>query len=257
MMRVASRGNTRHEDAEGYRGRIYGQYVNARLEALAPTTLDGLRPRAAYLRKLIRNHFPTDRDATIIDLGCGHGVLLHFAREAGYRNLEGIDRSFEQVAAARRLGIDGVSEGDLMEAVSSMADASRDAVITFDVLEHFKKNELLPFVDEVWRVLRSGGRWIIHAPNGESLFCGRIRYGDFTHEVAFTWESISQLLLSSGFAHVKCYEDAPARHGIKSAIRGILWQGIRVGLRLWLMVETGETGRDAIFSQNLLAVAFK
>lgn len=256
-MREVPPGSTLHEDAEGYRDRIYGQYVNARLEALAPTTLDGLRPRAAYLRKLIRDHFPADRNATILDLGCGHGALLHYAREAGYRNLEGIDRSPEQVAVARRFGIDGVRVGDLMEAVSSMADASHDAVITFDVLEHFKKSELLPFVDEVWRVLRSGGRWIIHAPNGESLFCSRIRYGDFTHEVAFTRESISQVLFSSGFTQVKCYEDAPAQHGIKSAIRWILWQGIRAGLRLWLAVETGETGRGAIFSQNLLAVAFK
>jgi len=257
MIREAPASNARHQDAEGYRGRIYGQYVNARPEALAPTTLDGLRPRAAYLRKLIRDHFPLDRSATILDLGCGHGALLHYAREAGYRNLEGIDRSPEQVAAARRVGIDGVTEGDLREAVSSMPDASRDAVITFDVLEHFKKNELLPFVDEVWRVLRSGGRWIIHAPNGESPFGGRMRYWDFTHENAFTRESLTQLLLSSGFTQVKCYEDAPVRHGIKSAIRGILWQGIRAGLRLWLAIETGETGRDAIFSQNLLAVALK
>ena len=31
----------------------------------------------------------------------------------------------------------------------------------------------------------------------------------------------------------------------------------RAGLRLWLTVETGDTGRNAIFSQNLLAVAVK
>lgn len=244
-------------DADRYRGRIYGQYVTARFAPLAPTTLDGLRPRAAYFRKLIRDHFPTDRSATILDLGCGYGALLHYARAAGYLRLEGIDRSHEQVAAARRLGIAGVAVGDLMEAVSSMADASRDAVVTLDVLEHFKKDELLHFVDEVWRVLRSGGRWIIHAPNGESPFCGRIRYGDLTHELAFTRDSVSQLLFSSGFTHVKCYEDAPALHGIKSAARWLLWQGIRAGLRLWLAVETGDTGRRAIFSQNFLVVAFK
>jgi 2-polyprenyl-3-methyl-5-hydroxy-6-metoxy-1,4-benzoquinol methylase len=257
MMRKVPSIDIQHEDTKEYRGRIYGQYVSSRFETLAPTTLDDLRPRATYLRKLIRDHFPTDRNAKILDLGCGHGALLHFAREAGYRNLEGVDRSSEQVAAARQVGIDGISEGDLIEAVSSMPDASREAVITFDVLEHFTKNELLPFVDEVWRVLRSGGRWIIHAPNGESPFGGRMRYWDLTHENAFTRESLTQLLLSSAFTQVKCYEDVPARHGIKSTIRWLLWQGIRTGLRLWLAVETGETGRDAIFSQNLLAVALK
>src|SRR5208337_4817517 len=97
--------------------------------------------------------------------------------------LEGMDGSLEQVAAANRLGIDGVREGDLRESLAAMPDASRDAVLAFDVIEHFRKYELLSFVDEVHRVLRPGGRWIIHCANGESPFFGRIRYGDFTHEM--------------------------------------------------------------------------
>ena len=245
----------RHND--DYRDRIYGRYVNARSEALAPATLNGLRPRAAYLRKLVRHHFPTNRNAAIVDLGCGHGALIHFAREAGYRNIEGIDRSAEQVAAANRLGIDGVREGDLMEAISSLPADSQDMVLTLDVVEHFRKDEVIAFVDQVRRVLRLGGRWIIHTPNGESPFGARMRYGDFTHEGAYTRESICQLLLASEFAHVECYEDSPIPHGIKSLIRWILWMGIRGGLRLWLAVETGDAARNAIFSQNLLAVASK
>jgi cyclopropane fatty-acyl-phospholipid synthase-like methyltransferase len=240
-----------------YRGRLYRRYVSNRSEAVAPNTLDGLQPRAAYLRKLIRDHFPPDRNATILDLGCGHGALIHFAREAGYRDIEGMDGSQEQVAAAKRLGIDGVREGDLGESLAAMPDASREVIVAFDVIEHFRKDELLSFVDEVRRVLRPGGRWIIHSVNGESPFFGRIRYGDLTHETAFTRESISQLLLSSDFARVECYEDAPVPHGVKSSVRWILWKGIRAGLRLWLAVETGDSGRNALFSQNLVAVATK
>jgi 2-polyprenyl-3-methyl-5-hydroxy-6-metoxy-1,4-benzoquinol methylase len=256
-MNELANGHSPGDREPNYRDRIYRRYVNARSETLAPATLNGLRPRAAYLRKLVRNHFPPDRNAAIVDLGCGHGALIHFAREAGYRNVEGIDRSPEQVAAANRLGIDGVREGDLMEAISSLAGESQEVVVTFDVIEHFRKDEVIAFVDQVRRVLRPWGRWIIHTPNGESPFGARMRYWDFTHEAAFTRESIRQLLLSSGFAHVECYEDSPIPHGIKSSIRWILWQSIRAGLRLWLTVETGETGRNAIFSQNLLAVAVK
>ncbi|MBF6571132.1 MAG: class I SAM-dependent methyltransferase [Candidatus Binataceae bacterium] len=256
-MREVPLGNSRHEDAEGYRGRIYGQYVNARAVALAPNTLEGLSPRAADLRKLIREYFPADRDASILDLGCGHGALIHFAREAGYRNIEGVDRSPEQVAAARQLGIEGVYEGDLVEKLISSPDSSIDCVVTFDVLEHFKKTELLPFVDQVWRVLRDGGRWIIHAPNGESPFGGRMRYWDFTHEMAFTRQSLTQLLMSSGFTKVECYEETLAVAGIKRLIRWLLWKCIRGALRVWIAAETGDTARDAIFSQNLIAVALK
>jgi 2-polyprenyl-3-methyl-5-hydroxy-6-metoxy-1,4-benzoquinol methylase len=221
------------------------------------TTIDGLRPRAHYLDKLIREHFPADKNAAILDLGCGHGALVHFARQTGYYNIKGVDRSPQQVAEAQRLGIDGVSEGDLLQTLQSLGNSSQDMIITFDVIEHFTKNELIPFTDEVYRVLRKGGKWIIHTPNAESPFFGRIRYGDFTHEQAFTRTSIIQLLKSSGFSNIICYEDTPIPHGLKSAIRWLLWKVIRGGLRLYLAVETGAGEKACIFSQNFLVVVSK
>ncbi len=240
-----------------YRNRIYQSYVHGRQVSLAPPTINGLRPRAPSLNKLIRDHFPAHRNADILDLGCGHGALIHFARKAGYRNTTGVDRSPQQVAEAKRLGIEGVSEGDLMQTLQRLADGSQDMVIAFDVIEHFTKNELIPFVDEVYRVLRKGGKWIIHTANGESLFGGRMRYADFTHELAFTRISITQLLKSSGFSNVICYEDTPIPHGIKSAVRWLLWKAIRGMLRLYLAVETGPREKACIFSQNFLTVSSK
>lgn len=107
------------------------------------------------------------------------------------------------------------------------------------------------------RVLRVGGRWIIHTPNGESPFGGRVRYGDLTHENAFTRESLSQLCHVCGFSEIRCFEDAPVVHGVKSAVRYVAWKTLRGLLRLYLAAETGDGGRAAIFSQNLLAVAIK
>jgi len=155
------------------------------------------------------------------------------------------------------LKIDGVSQGDVMETLSRQPDGSLDCVVAFDLIEHFTKNELIGLVDEVCRVLRPGGRWIIHTPNGESPFGMRIRYGDITHELAFTRTSLAQLLLSSGFSKVSCFEDQPVVHGIKSAIRWVLWKVFRNLLRLYVAAETGDSGREAIFSHNLICVAFK
>ncbi len=186
------------------RTRIYGHYVHARGESLAPATVDGFAPRASSLRRMIREHFPADRSASILDLGCGHGALVYFLRQAGYRNVLGVDVSPEQVAEASRLGIEGIREGDLLETLRNLPDHFQDIVIAFDVIEYFTKDELLSFVDEVFRVLKPGGRWLIHAPNGESPFVGTIRYGDMIHEQAFTRGSLSQLLFSSGFLRVEC-----------------------------------------------------
>lgn len=240
-----------------YRSRIYSNYVNARTAKLAPDSIAGLTPRAPYLRRLIHRHFPADLQAVIIDLGCGHGSLIYFAQQSGYMNICGVDGSLEQVTAAKRLGIQGVEEGDLMQVLTELPDASQDCVIAFDVIEHFTRDELIGFVDEVKRVLKPDGRWIIHAPNGESPFSGRMRFWDFTHELAFTRTSIAQLLYSSGFSDVRSYEDEPIPHGLKSLIRWTLWKGFRAMLRLYLAAETGDTNRDAIFSQNFLTVAIK
>ena len=240
-----------------YRSRIYRQYVNARDQSLAPLTLSELAPREPYLRKLVLQHFPKDKDASVLDLGCGHGALLHVARKLGYRNILGVDGSPEQVAAAKLLGIDDVKQCDLMHALELQEDGSLDVVIAFDVIEHFTREELLPFVDQVLRVLNVRGRWIIHVPNAESPFGGRMRYWDLTHELAFTRTSLSQLLLSSGFGEVRCFEDMPVVHGTKSAVRWLLWKMFRSVLRLYIAAETGYASNEHIFSQNLLAVALK
>lgn len=239
------------------RSRIYQHYVHARGESLAPSTVAGFAPRASTLRSLIKRHLPADRTASILDLGCGHGALIYFLRQAGYHNVVGVDVSPEQVAEATRLGIEGIREGNLLETLRNLSDHSQDVVIAFDVIEHFTKDELLSFVDEVLRVLKPGGRWLIHAPNGESPFVGVIRYGDMTHEQAFTRVSLAQLLLSSGFTSVECHESGPVPVGIKSTARWVLWHGIRLFLRVWVAAETGDLGRDAIYTRNLLAVAYK
>jgi SAM-dependent methyltransferase len=239
-----------------YRERIYGHYVDAASAPLAPETLAGLEGRRPVLSRFITDHFPASRDARIIDLGCGHGALLHFARDAGYTNLSGIDGSPAQVAAARRLGIDGVRHGDLMTALAAEPAASAEAIVAYDVIEHLTKDELVDMTDAVRRVLKPGGRWIIHAPNGLSPFAGVMRYGDLTHEQAFTPESLTQLFLASGFREAAFHEDPPAVRGLASAVRSLLWRVVRCVMRLALVVETGIP-EYRVLTMNLIAVAVK
>lgn len=243
--------------ADDYRERVYSAYVRSTPSLTGRTTLADFAPRRPYLRQLVRRHFPADRDAPILELGCGPGALIHVAREMGYRRLEGVDRAPEQVAIARALGIEGVHEGDLMATLGAAADGRYAAVVAFDVIEHFTKPEILDFLDEVRRVLAPGGRFIVHTCNAEGPFPGASFHGDFTHETAFTRYSIKQILLASGFATVDCFEDRPVPHGIKSAVRFALWHLFRTALRLYRAAETGDLGRDAIFSTDFLTVAVK
>lgn len=81
-----------------YRTRFYGTYLSGRKTSIEPDKLKDLRPRLPYLNKLIQIHFPRDKNASILDLGCGHGALIYIAKQ---RNVKGIDISPEQVAAKK------------------------------------------------------------------------------------------------------------------------------------------------------------
>lgn len=234
-----------------WRRRLYADYAGAATTATAEADF---RARAPYLERLIRRHFPPQRDAVIVDLGCGAGDLVRAARAAGYTEITGIDRAPSQVRLAQALAIAGIVEGDLMEAIAAFADLSHDVVVTFDVLEHLDTDEAFLLADHVRRVLKPADRWIVHVPNGESPFFGRVRHGDLTHQRAFTAESLEQLARATSFSAVACHEDTPTVHGATSALRWLAWRLVRLAYRFCIAAETGETGRAIVLSQNLLAV---
>jgi SAM-dependent methyltransferase len=155
-----------------YRSRIYQYYLKPSLNTITPESIGSLVSRSHQIKKIIRDHFPEDRNASILDLGCGRGAFIHFIREARYIDVSGIDRSPQQVEAANRLGVNDVLEGDIVETLRSLPKQSKYVIIIFDVLEQFTKDEMLDFVDEVYRVLRNGGNWIIHTQNVNLLLVG-------------------------------------------------------------------------------------
>ena len=239
---------------ESVRSRLYERY---RSYQSAGNSDDERRQRAPYLRNLITRHFPPNRNLRILDLGCGSGALLYFLNEAGYKNLSGIDNSSEQIKETAKIDFADVTCGDVFGLLESAANESYDVIAAFDVIEHLTKPELLRFADEIYRTLAPGGLWMIHAPNAEGVFGGRVRYADLTHEQAFTRESVEQLTRAAGFSVTNCYEDEPVVHGVKSMLRWCVWKSARAILRLYYMAETGDAGRHAVFSQNLLALARK
>lgn len=243
-------------EGEDFRERIYAQYMAARM-APPPRSIADLEPRRHFLAALIGRHFPRDKQAQILELGCGHGAVIHFARRSGYPDIHGVDRSPDQVALARELGIEGVQEGDALATVLGAPASSLDAVVAVDLIEHYTKRESLGLLEAVWRALKPGGRLILHTPNAESPFGSRMVFWDITHEQAFTRSSIVQLLSAAGFGSVTCFEDVPAVHGPVSLGRFILWKIIRTGLYFYMAVETGDWKSPHIFSQNFTVVAYK
>lgn len=244
-------------DCDDYRSRIYSSYITAHSELAWHETVADLGRRGHELKNLIRKHFLPDKETSIIDLGCGHGAIMHFAREMGYKNINGVDRSQEQTDLATRLGIDSVVKADLMDWLEKSSEQTYDMVISFDIVEHFTKTEFVNFANQVNSILKPGGRWLIHTCNGDSPFFGSSSYGDFTHEITFSSRSIKQVLNAYGFSNIDTYEDAPVAHGIVSFVRLLLWRFVDIVYRLLWAIETGSLNPDAVFTKNFLIVAVK
>lgn len=242
---------------EVWKSRIYERYIMDRGDgAWNADPQRQLSLRAPFVKKLIRDHIPPARDTRILDLGCGCGAYIFFLKKAGYHNLRGVDVSAQQVDVAQELGLAEVGRGTIIECLRETKTSDIDVVLLMDVLEHMKRGELFATLDEVYRVLRpDGGMCISHVPNGEGLSGMRIRYGDLTHELAFSPESVFQLFLTIGFRGVRVFEDKPVVHGWRSAVRRFLWMSTTVLPRIRLLAETGKM--NFILSQNMTAVAAK
>jgi len=239
-----------------HRSRMYARYRSLMGHgATVPIALSDNSRRPFYDR-LVKAYLPEDKSAAVLELACGDGGLLRCLAAHGYGDALGVDLSPEQVARAHAAGTLRVEQSDVFDSLERLPESSKDGVVAIDLLEHLDKEEAMKLLDEVYRVLRPGGRFLMHTVNAESPFFGRVRYGDFTHRNAFTKLSIEQVCLAAQFARTECHEDPPAVHGLKSAVRWGLWQAVRTVLRTALVAETGSL-QDPILSQNLFAVAFK
>lgn len=235
-----------------WKKRLYDSYVSTG-QARAPNDTKDLEN--PYFDKLIAIHLPKNPHIAIADLACGHGRLIYSLKKRGFTNVEGVDISQEQVAAAHKIGIPEVKCQDIKEYIDEKVPGSYDVVFLMDFIEHLEKKELLDLLDNVYRILNSNGIVIIHAPNAAGTFGMSIRYGDYTHQNAFTPQSMRQILRACHFADVKCFEDKPVVHGLKSLIRLVMWHFLTIYPRLLLIAETG--GTNHILSQNMLVVAKK
>jgi SAM-dependent methyltransferase len=203
-----------------YRQCIYDQYLSMKVEPGGRTfsTTEYQRWADATQARL-RGWLPADRHTPVLDLGCGPGNFLFLMEKLGYTNLTGIDLSGEQIEMARQWCHQvTLIHGDIKEFL--VENPGKFGLITgFDIIEHFAKNEILPFIRQIAKALYPGGRVILQTPNAESPWGLMHRYHDLTHEIAFDPHSLNHVLRMNGFAEFETRECGPHVHGIKSLVR--------------------------------------
>lgn len=157
---------------------------------------DYLDPKIA---SVVENLAKDNSLKTILDVGCGTGKLVKHLNECGF-NAKGCDPYIKKQTSDEFVGASATK--------LPFKNSSLDLVTSISVVEHLKKTEVVKFLAESRRVLKSGGYIFLVTPNYNSIW--RIiqgkrwfGYSDPTHINFYTPSSLSKLLNENRFKKIK------------------------------------------------------
>ena len=216
---------------------------------------DNLKNIASNYEWNYKGLLPADKNARILDIGCGLGQFLYWLKQKGYTNFLGLEISQEMYDLCR------TEVTDKVEKISSIKDFLRDKNATYnlialnDVIEHLPKNEIIDTLEVIKAALKSGGKLLIKTNNLAAITGARLRYADFTHEVGFTEYSLNQVLLAAGFSHVEIKPFSMPLTSLSRYVRFILQ---KINNASWkLMFWINFTPVPEIVDEMIMAVAIK
>jgi SAM-dependent methyltransferase len=162
---------------------------------------DFLPRKQAIWKVLCRDFFQQyiKPDATVVDVACGYGEFIN--------NIKAGEKIAIDLNVDTKNHLADVVEFHTLSAteISAIGSARADVLFTSNFLEHLPdKAALNKFLDEVWTVLKPGGRYLILGPNLRYL---PGEYWDFyDHHLGLTHLSLSEALELKGFKVEKCVD---------------------------------------------------
>lgn len=212
-----------------------------------------------FKKSIFRN---TDKNISILEIGCGRGYGILTLNEAGYKNIIGVEISEGQYNYCKSQGYDVYFTNNTIDFLKNISQRF-DFVLAFDVLEHIPKQEQVEFCKAISEVLKPDGRFMLTTPNANSVFASRYRYIDWTHTTSFTEHSVDFVLKTAGFKAVMVgaaeARPAPTLSTLFS-FSTIVWLLIRLNRlfrRIECYLELGKDGLKIPLSLNLLVTATK
>lgn len=203
---------------------------------------------------------PQDKNAKILDLGCGAGFCLYYLKKKGYKNIIGIDISREMVEVAKER--EEIGEIILVEdSIKYLKEhkSEFDCIIMNYLIEHIPKEELINMLISIYNTLKKEGTLLVQTPSINGLTAMHSRYNDFTHTIIFVESTLKQVLLMAGFKEVRFIKQRMRRsYNPKTIVfRFLRLLYIQILKFIYLMERPGEADNPNFFLQSLVAQAKK
>lgn len=192
-----------------------------------------------------------NKNANILDIGCGFGSLIKLLKDKGFNNIKGIDLSESQVKIAHEFGLQEIEVNDINNFLKDKEN-TYDVITGIDIIEHFSKDELIDLLEIIKKSLKPNGIAIFRTPNNDAPYATIFSRGDFTHENYMNGSSAEQLMLSMGFKEIEVKESHIMVDGfVKEIIRKFLWSLFTFRIKL-LLFASGRASKNVLLSPNMI-----
>ena len=148
------------------------------------------KARLVLIERLIQKI--ANKNAKILDFGCGSGAVAGYLKSFGYNNIEGVDVS---QACVERTKARGIKASEINIDKSRFPSTKYDIIMLLDVLEHVKNDKAL--MQLLKKCLDINGQMLITVPAHKLLW----RYHDEInlHFRRYSKKELSKLISDSGF----------------------------------------------------------
>jgi O-antigen chain-terminating methyltransferase len=161
-----------------------------------------IKRRLKFYIPIVKDAMAGTKDSPVLDVGCGRGEWLELLRE---NNLvgRGLDSNKLMVKKCKELGLEAI-EAEAIDYLVGLSDNSLGAVSGFHLVEHLPFERVIKLLDEVLRVLKSGGLIILETPDPSNVLVGSSNfYIDPTHLKPLPSPLLKLMVESQGFCNTR------------------------------------------------------
>jgi O-antigen chain-terminating methyltransferase len=175
-----------------------------------------IKRRLEVYLPLIKSSRAGSAKRPVLDLGCGRGEWLELLNEHTFV-CKGVDANSAMYAQCVERGLE-IAQGDVLEFLRDLPDASVGAVTGFHIIEHLPLDYLLELISQIHRVLTPAGLTIFESPNCKNLIVGACNFHiDPTHRSPVFPETAELMLASQGFEKIRIEYSSPMSNAFEAA----------------------------------------